>query len=152
MVEHLTTAQIAEYKEAFSLFDKNSDGRIEAKELGIVMRGLGQNPTESDLKDIINESDLDGNGTIEFAEFLSMMVKKNKQCTEDQTQELQEAFRIFDVDGDGMITADELRHVMLNLGEKLTNDQVDDMIKEADIDGDGKINYEEFVKMMIQNI
>ncbi|OWF37204.1 Calmodulin [Mizuhopecten yessoensis] len=149
MVENLSSAQIAEYKESFSLFDKNGDGRIEAKELGTVMRGLGQNPTESELLDIIHEADLDGNGTIDFPEFLSMMVNHRNLASDDQKEELKEAFRIFDVDGNGLIEAEELRHMMKNLGEKLTDEQVDDMIKEADIDGDGKVNYEEFVNMMM---
>lgn len=49
-----------EFKEAFSLFDKNGDGSISSKELGIVMRSLGQNPTEAELHDMINEVDVDG--------------------------------------------------------------------------------------------
>ena len=49
-----------EFKEAFSLFDKNGDGYISCKELGIVMRSLGQNPTEAELQDMINEVDFDG--------------------------------------------------------------------------------------------
>ena len=49
----------------------------------------------------------------------------------------------------GFISAAELRHVMTNLGEKLTDEEVDEMIREADVDGDGQINYEEFVKMMM---
>ena len=51
-------------------------------------------------------------------------------------------------DGNGFISAAELRHVMTNLGEKLTDEEVDEMIREADIDGDGQVNYEEFVRMM----
>ena len=49
-----------EFKEAFSLFDKNGDGSISSKELGVVMRSLGQNPTEAELHDMINEVDFDG--------------------------------------------------------------------------------------------
>ena len=51
---------IAEFKEAFSLFDKDGDGTITTKELGTVMRSLGQNPTEAELQDMINEVDADG--------------------------------------------------------------------------------------------
>ena len=50
----------SEFKEAFSLFDKDGDGTITTKELGTVMRSLGQNPTEAELKDMINEVDADG--------------------------------------------------------------------------------------------
>ena len=53
------------------------------------------------------------------------------------------ANEVFDRDGNGFISAAELRHVMTNLGEKLTDEEVDEMIREADVDGDGQINYEE---------
>jgi calmodulin len=43
----------------------------------------------------------------------------------------------------------QLRHVMINLGEKLTDEEVDEMIREADLDGNGQVDYDEFVKMMM---
>ena len=112
---------------------------------------------------MINEVDADGNGTIDFPEFLTMMARKMKDT--DSEEEIREAFRVFDKDGNGYISAAELRyefelplcgssgdlyfrHVMTNLGEKLTDEEVDEMIREADIDGDGQVNYEEFVTMM----
>ena len=81
-----------------------------------------------------------GNGTIDFTEFLQMMAKKMKDT--DTEQELIDAFHVFDKDGNGFISAAELRLVMTNLGEKLTDDEVDELIREADLDGDGQINYE----------
>lgn len=53
-------------------------GTITTKELGTVMRSLGQNPTEAELQDMINEVDADGNGTIDFPEFLNLMARKMK--------------------------------------------------------------------------
>ena len=87
-----------------------------------------------------NEEDTDGNGTIELSEFLLMMLDKTQKT--DMEEEIREAFRVFDKDGNGFISAAELRHVMTNLGEKLTDEEVDEMIREADIDGDGQVNYE----------
>lgn len=75
------------------------------------------------------------------------MAKKVKDV--DNEEELREAFRIFDKEGNGFITAAELRHIMMNLGEKLTEEECDEMIREADVMGDGNINYEEFVTMMM---
>ena len=70
-------------------------------------------------------------------------------CARDALQEIKEAFKVFDKDGNGYISAAELRHIMTNLGEKLTDEEVDEMIREADVDGDGQINYDEFVDMMM---
>ena len=81
--EQLTEEQIAEFKEAFSLFDKDGDGTITTKELGTVMRSLGQNPTEAELQDMINEVDADGNGTIDFPEFCTLMARKEKDIEEE---------------------------------------------------------------------
>lgn len=86
MADQLTEEQIAEFKEAFSLFDKDGDGTITTKELGTVMRSLGQNPTEAELADMINEVDADGNGTIDFPEFLTMMARKMKD-TDSEVRE-----------------------------------------------------------------
>ena len=82
-------------------------------------------------------------GTIDFNEFLTMMAKRLKWHTDPENkEELRKAFRVFDKDGNGFISAAELRHVMTNAGEKLTDEEVDEMIREADIDGDGQVNYD----------
>ncbi|KHN10087.1 Calmodulin-like protein 11 [Glycine soja] len=149
MADVLSEEQIGEIKEAFGLFDKDGDGCITVEELATVIRSLDQNPTEEELQDMINEVDTDGNGTIEFVEFLNLMAKKMKET--DAEEDLKEAFKVFDKDQNGYISASEgyLRHVMINLGEKLTDEEVEQMIKEADLDGDGQVDYDEFVKMMM---
>ncbi|KAL2218224.1 calmodulin-like protein [Thermoascus aurantiacus ATCC 26904] len=148
LADSLTEEQVSEFKEAFSLFDKDGDGQITTKELGTVMRSLGQNPSESELQDMINEVDADNNGTIDFPEFLTMMARKMKDT--DSEEEIREAFKVFDRDNNGFISAAELRHVMTSIGEKLTDEEVDEMIREADQDGDGRIDYNEFVQLMMQ--
>ena len=98
-------------------FQKSSidgDGTITTKELGEMMRSLGQNPTEAELRDMINEVDKDGNGTIEFEEFRIMMERKTRDT--DPLEELRMAFTLFDKDGSGSISTNELREVMKSLG------------------------------------
>ncbi|XP_042554628.1 calmodulin-1-like [Dipodomys spectabilis] len=136
MADQLTEEQTAEFKEAFSLFDKDGDGTITTKELGTVMRSLGQNPTEAELQDMINEVDADGNGAIDFPEFLTIMARKMKDT--DSEEEIREAFRVFDKDGNGYVVQQSFA----------TDEEVDEMIRAAGIDGDSQVNYEEFVQMM----
>ncbi|QBM88212.1 Ca2+-binding protein, EF-hand superfamily [Metschnikowia aff. pulcherrima] len=145
--DKLSEEQIAEFKEAFSLFDKDSDGKITTKELGTVMRSLGQNPSESELTDMINEVDTNSDGLIDFPEFLTMMARKMKDT--DSEAEIAEAFKVFDRNGDGKISAAELRHVLTSIGEKLSDADVDQMIREADTNNDGEIDIQEFTQLLV---
>ncbi len=143
----LNEEKLIELREAFEIFDRDKDGFITIKELGEVMKNLGQAPTESEIQDIINEIDIDGNGNIDFKEFLGLMSRKMRDT--DTEEELMEAFKVFDRDGNNFITSSELKHVMMALGEKVTDEEVDEMIREADINNDGCINYDEFVRMVM---
>jgi calmodulin len=144
-MSHLSEEQVSQYKDVFSLFDKDSDGTVPSKELGTIMRSLGSNPTQSELQDLIRELDVTNSGKLDFGDLLKAMEKEyRKPDTEDQ---IREAFKIFDKDNSGFISAEELKHVMLNLGEKLSQEEVDEMLKQANVKGD-KINYGEFAKVM----
>jgi len=83
-VEQLSAEQIAEFKEAFSLFDKDGDGTITTTELGVVMKSLGQNPTDQELHDMLHEIDFNSDGSIDFSEFLTMMARKMKEVDMDE--------------------------------------------------------------------
>ena len=98
---------------------------------------------------MINEVDADGNGEIDKDEFLAMM--DSIKDDSDSEEKFLEAFRIFDRDGNGFFSTKEVLHVAtkrLRPPVKLTDEEVNGMIKEADVDGDGQINYEEFIKLM----
>ncbi|KAG8934979.1 putative calmodulin-3 [Tulasnella sp. 418] len=110
------------------------------------MSSLGQSVSPEELRAMIKEVDVNKDGTIDFNEFAVMMAKKMKD--QDVDAERKAAFKVFDKDGNGLISAEELKTVMAKLGEKLTPEEIDAMIKEGDLDDDGQINYEEFVKMM----
>jgi len=146
MVDKLTPEQIEKYKGAFNLFDKDGDGTIKSKEVGTVMRALGLNPTESEVLDLVSEVD-DGNGLIDFPEFLVIMARKSDD--NDAETELLESFKNFDKDGSRKISMEVFRNVVMNMGEKINEDELNEFIQAVDLDPYGDIDYEELVKLIL---
>jgi calmodulin len=145
---YLTRAQVQEFKEAFDIFDVDGGGTITAEELGDVMRSLGQKPTRAQLEAMVNEIDADGDGAIDFPEFLTMMLRKMNEG--DPEKELRDVFMVFDKDQSGTISAEELRNVMRVIGEKLTDQEIEDAIRLADTTGDGEVSYDEFIQFILE--
>ncbi|KAK3712658.1 hypothetical protein RRG08_058561 [Elysia crispata] len=145
----LTEEQRMEIGAAFAMFDKNGDGHVSKDELIEVMRAAGQNPTEAEVKEMIAEVDNNNNGYVEYAEFEDMMAKRGLNSRFQEEEDLRAAFKVFDRNGDGFITTDELRVTMVSMGEPLTQEELEDMISRADINNDGKVHYNEFVKIMV---
>ncbi|XP_027451239.2 calmodulin-like [Zalophus californianus] len=148
MAEQLSEEQVAEFKAAFSRFDKNGDGTINTQELGAVMQALGKDLSEAELKELIALVDTDSDGVISFQEFLAEMIKRMKSW--GSKQDVQEVFRAFDLDGNGRISVDELKQAMAKLGQTLSQEEVDAMIQEADVDKDGQVDYQEFLRILSQ--
>lgn len=146
MSDKLTEEQVAEFREAFKIFDKDGDGKIDRTELGTVMRALGQNPTQREIDDLVNEIDQNNDSVINFAEFLTMMARQVKE--QDVEAEILEAFKVFDADGDGKISQAELIRVLTTIGEKLSEEEAKQMLEAADTDSDGQIDIEEFARVL----
>lgn len=148
----LSEEHLAELRESFRMFDTDRDGAISLAELGTVLKALGQSPTEEELQLMMNSVDTDQNGVIEFDEFVQLMQSylhsSNGAAMVDAEGEMLEAFRVFDKDGNGLISEDELKQAMIGLGERLTAEELKAMIAAADVNGDGQIDYKEFLEMM----
>ncbi|KAK7922611.1 hypothetical protein WMY93_009513 [Mugilogobius chulae] len=132
------TAEIKqEIKEAFDLFDTDGSGVIDVKELKVAMRALGFEPKKEEIKKMVADIDKEGSGTIDFDDFLSMMTAKMTE--KDSKEEILKAFRLFDDDCTGKISFKNLKRVAKELGENLRDEELQDMIDEADRDGDGEV-------------
>ncbi|CAL9730271.1 calmodulin [Monosporozyma unispora] len=145
MSSSLTPEQIEEYREAFNLFDKDNSGSISPSELATVMKSLGLSPNETEISDLMNEIDQDGNQEIDFDEFLTLMARQAD--TRDSAQEIIEAFKVFDKNGDGYISLSELKHVFNSIGEKLSDEELEAMFNEVS-NGSGKISVAEFASLL----
>lgn len=110
------------------------------------MSSLGQSPTKKEVEAMIQKADQDGDGSIDFLEFLEVMASKMGEHTFED--DLRDAFQLFDTDCNGYISKRELTFVLTSLGEQITDAAVENMIKEVDLDGDGRVNYEEFLRIM----
>merc|ERR1712226_913094 len=145
MADRLSIELIGQFQDAFTRYS-GPDGSVTSGQVSGIMRSLGQNPSEAEIQDMVNKVDMDGSGMLNFPEFLMMMgLKMEAESAED---EIREAFQVFDGDGNGFINRQELACVMSNLGETLSAAEIQTMIDQADLDGDGQINYEEFYAMM----
>mmetsp|Transcript_24453 Transcript_24453/g.49553 ORF Transcript_24453/g.49553 Transcript_24453/m.49553 type:complete len:201 (-) Transcript_24453:403-1005(-) len=173
----LTEEQKEEIREAFDLFDTDGSGNqllikiksilcflinaiqnifatwnfaflgtIDAKELKVAMRALGFEPSKEEIRKLISQIDKDGSGTVDFNEFLGMM--KTKMGERDSREEILKAFSLFDDDETGKISFRNLKRVAMELGESITDEELQEMIDEADRDGDGEVSQDEFIRIM----
>ena len=133
--------QKAEAQETFNFFDKDHDGKISLDEFRNVVMLICDTATEEDITEMLKEVDSNGDGEIDFEEFYAAVKK------ESTPEGIEEAFKTFDKNKDGFITADELRRTMESMGERVSKEEIDEIIAKADLNGDGKICIEEFLKL-----
>ncbi|KAL1226329.1 Calmodulin-like protein 4 [Cardamine amara subsp. amara] len=134
-------------KRVFQMFDKNGDGRITKEELNDSLENLGIFMPDKDLIQMIEKMDANGDGCVDINEFESLY---GSIVEEKEEEDMRDAFNVFDQDGDGFITVEELKCVMASLGLKqgINLKCCKEMIMHVDEDGDGKVNYKEFLQMM----
>ena len=145
----MTEELISDFRDAFKTFDTDEDGYLSLKELKDLLISLGQDVTNEELVEMTNEIDIEGNGTIDFKEFILLMARKMRDY--DNEDEYIEAFRIIDKNNDDLISKEELKEAMTIIGqfvwgESPTDADIEYMIKEADTDGDGFLHYSDFIR------
>ncbi|XP_017052847.1 calmodulin-A [Drosophila ficusphila] len=143
---NLTPEQLKDLEMAFSLFDTQDLKIIPIQQLRPLMRSVAHFPSDAELQDISNEIDTDGSGELYLSDFLFIMSRIYENMTPEE--EIIAAFKVFDKEGNGYITESEFRHIMKNLGENMSDDEVEEIIRDADSDTEGKIDYVRFVNMM----
>jgi len=150
VARHLTEEDIAQLKELFVQMDENHDGTLSIEELKRGMEKAGELGLPEDLLKVMNGIDADGNGRIDYTEFLAATME---QKSAEQEQACWAAFRAFDRDGNGMITRKELQQVLetAELGAAVGSDAIAQVLLECDGNGDDQIDFDEFLAMMRSN-
>jgi len=135
-----------EIEEAFNVFDQENTGKMDVKELKVAMRALGFEPRKDEIKKMLASVSADQSGEVTREQFTEMMA--SRLIEKDTRDEIAKAFRLFDDDETGKITFQNLKRVAKELGESISDEELRDMIHEADLDGDGQVNEEEFYRIM----
>jgi parallel beta-helix repeat protein len=138
-----SAAEITHFKEAFKVFDIDGNGSIDHQELKQILTNLGRTPSEQDITQMIQSVDKENTGVVSFESFLLLMWKHRLERI--ALERYREAFRLLNSSATGFMNAAELRYAMSCIGKRVTDEELDEMIWQADHDGDAKLAYEEFV-------
>lgn len=149
-MERLSFEAIRDLEDVFGLLDTEKANRLTAANLFSFFKAFDASTaiTETDLEHVVSELDMEGNGHIDFYDFLVMMCKKRTQA--EIHDELMEVLKSMDKDKDGVISAVEVNSIMNNLGLKLSPMELETMLREFDVDGNGEIDFEEFTRILLQ--
>ncbi|GFP84569.1 calmodulin-like protein 1 [Phtheirospermum japonicum] len=133
----------------FNKFDSNKDGKISPDEYKAILKALGKgNLLTKEVQKIFEVADLDGDGFIDFNEFVEVQKKGGGVKTAD----LNRAFQAFDKDNDGKITVAEVYELLQKLGERCSFTDCQKMVRAVDSNGDGVIDSDEFMIMMTRTM
>ncbi|KAG8897422.1 hypothetical protein FRB99_008162 [Tulasnella sp. 403] len=148
------TAQIQQFKEAFSLIDQDGDGMVTEADLKNTFSNLGITPTRRMMDDLLTdrpggESADDKDRGVNFTMFLTMMGEHLLEL--DSEQELLEAFECFDENDEGKVKCEELRKWLGEVGERMDDEEIDRLLKGPFTDRQGYFNYREWVKVLRVN-
>nr|XP_032635969.1 calmodulin-like protein 6 isoform X2 [Chelonoidis abingdonii]XP_032635970.1 calmodulin-like protein 6 isoform X2 [Chelonoidis abingdonii]XP_032635971.1 calmodulin-like protein 6 isoform X2 [Chelonoidis abingdonii] len=124
------------------MFDEEGNGLVKTDDLEKLMSLMGINPTKRELATMAKEVDKDNKGTLNCNSFLVLMGIYHEKA-KNQDEELRAAFKVFDKEHKGYIDWNTLKYVLTNAGEPLNEQEAELMMKEADKDGDGTIDYED---------
>jgi calmodulin len=142
---------LSEYREIFDSYDINKNGKIERKEMKIILKKLGKNGTQEEIDEIWRAMNkIDSDSTISFDDFIEFINRFNLTKNSMSTDDIINAFQIFDRNHDGTISINEFKHILMDLGQKLSEKEVEEIIQDIDFNEDGKLNYREFVEFWQQ--
>ena len=142
----LSAEDVDEIKEAFDIFDIEQNGAIPISELVNAMKSLGFDTKNPAIFKMVAEMDADGSGQIDFDEFLDMMTARISD--KNTKADLERVFKLFDDTRQGYITAENLGRVAKDLGEDISAEELKEIVQRADLNGDGKVTFEDFYAVM----
>ncbi|ORZ16602.1 hypothetical protein BCR42DRAFT_415423 [Absidia repens] len=139
----MTDAEVAQLRECYDSYTHGHG--MNASTLAEIYRKAKVQVTQEELNRQIAAASSKGNGKLDFDDFLTIMTRQREANPEEGASKV---FALLDTDNDGLITSQDLERAIVEFGETVTPDELKEMVLSADVDGDGMINYEEFLKVM----
>lgn len=136
-------------KEAFDLFDTDATNTIDVKEVRVALRALGFKLSRDEVQKLLVEAGKEKATKLEFDDFCKVIA--STMLSRDPREEMELAFSYFAADGEqegSVIDINKLRKMAKELGENMDEDELEEMISEADVNGDGLIDINEFMRVM----
>jgi len=149
-VERVGDEMIQQLIDAWNLYTRGAE-QIPCRDIGYILRILGQNPTEDDIVEMVMEANCDWEGIMTRDDFLQVGEGILRSSC-NQMDDVKAAFRVFDYNNDGSISREELREALVNFGERCTEEEFAVMFAEADKNKNGRIDFDEFVDMMLPGV
>ena len=146
-IQSLSEEEICELREAFNIFDVNSDGTINKDQLYLLF-SLKQYPTKEELEDILKAEGYEKLDQINFGQFLKIMGKRINNKKDDENTYLKNLFERLDINNNGIISLDDIKHIVLHSNEQISEEEIELLINNVDVDEDGFITFEEFLNFM----
>ncbi len=149
--------KVEEYKDMFDKFDRDGSGEIEMNELYKLLKATGREITNQNAQKFIEQIDANGDGIVTFEEYVILMEKDahpdemdlyDWEDANDKEDVIIKSFKVFDIEKKGVISAGDFRMILSNMGSlqnRFTDEEIDRVMKEADIDPFGWVDYREFV-------
>ncbi|XP_072951407.1 calcium-dependent protein kinase 20-like [Typha angustifolia] len=145
IAEHLSVEEVADIKDMFQNMDTNNNGKITPEELKCGLHKFGHQVTDADVQVLMNAADVDGNGTLDYGEFVAVSIHLRRIGNDEH---LHKAFTYFDQNKSGYIEIEELRECLADDFDPNHEEVINAIIHDVDTDKDGKVSYEEFATMM----
>lgn len=137
----------------FKFFDEDGSGGITLQELREAMAGVGVKFSDEEVTTFFNKYDTDGNGEIDFHEFVALSMALNAQALSGSEQAIAALFNSMDADGNRSLSHEEIRKGIADFTGKGADDiEVTNLIKQLDVDGDGEVSYKEFSDNILTKI
>ena len=147
-VKLLSEEEICELREAFNIFDVNSEGTIDKDKLILLLFSLKQYPTKEELEETMKSQGLDKLDQINFDQFLKIMGKRMNTKKVDEDIYFRNLFDSMDRNKNGMISIHEIRYIILHSNEDTSEKELELLMNNVDSDNDGLISFEEFLSFM----